>query len=323
MEGLAPRARHGPSRCPSASPARGPRRGDRRHAHRLRAGRVLPRRQRRHRPGAGGRGLRRRRARGRRAAAARCRCTTAARREAQGFARALDRRLRGGRRRRVVVNAAGCGSTMKEYADLLADDPAYAERARAFADKVRDVAELLAELGPVAAAAPAPSDRRLPRRLPPGARPGRPRASRASCCAASPAWSCGRSPSPSCAAARPASTTSSTPSRPRELGDRKAANIVATGARAAGHRQPGLPDAGRLGDRAVRAPRWRWPTPSRCSTPRSAGSPSSTLLDGPAPTRSIRRTHFNDEVTDVPAGSWTPSATRSRLSALCALHPAR
>src|SRR3954451_14195473 len=39
----------------------------------------------------------------------------------------------------VVVNAAGCGSSMKEYADLLSDDPGYAERARAFADRVRDI----------------------------------------------------------------------------------------------------------------------------------------------------------------------------------------
>jgi glycolate oxidase iron-sulfur subunit len=50
----------------------------------------------------------------------------------------------------VVVNAAGCGSSMKEYAAILADDPAYADRAKAFADKVRDVSELLAELGTVA-----------------------------------------------------------------------------------------------------------------------------------------------------------------------------
>jgi glycolate oxidase iron-sulfur subunit len=50
----------------------------------------------------------------------------------------------------VVVNAAGCGSTMKEYAHLLRDDPRYAERARAFADAVRDISEILAELEPVA-----------------------------------------------------------------------------------------------------------------------------------------------------------------------------
>lgn len=45
----------------------------------------------------------------------------------------------------VVVNAAGCGSTMKEYGHLLADDPRYAARAKAFADRVRDVSEFLDE----------------------------------------------------------------------------------------------------------------------------------------------------------------------------------
>jgi glycolate oxidase iron-sulfur subunit len=47
-----------------------------------------------------------------------------------------------------VVNAAGCGSSMKEYDRLLADDPAWAERAAAFAGRVRDVSELLVEVGP-------------------------------------------------------------------------------------------------------------------------------------------------------------------------------
>jgi glycolate oxidase iron-sulfur subunit len=49
---------------------------------------------------------------------------------------------------RVVVNAAGCGSNLKAYGHLLRDDPAYAERAAAFAASVRDVMELLAELEP-------------------------------------------------------------------------------------------------------------------------------------------------------------------------------
>jgi glycolate oxidase iron-sulfur subunit len=48
---------------------------------------------------------------------------------------------------RIVVNAAGCGSAMKEYKDLLAADPAWAARAHAFSTKVRDVSELLVELG--------------------------------------------------------------------------------------------------------------------------------------------------------------------------------
>jgi glycolate oxidase iron-sulfur subunit len=49
---------------------------------------------------------------------------------------------------RIVVNAAGCGSAMKEYGELFAHDPAWAERAKAFSGKVRDVSEVLAELGP-------------------------------------------------------------------------------------------------------------------------------------------------------------------------------
>jgi glycolate oxidase iron-sulfur subunit len=47
----------------------------------------------------------------------------------------------------VVVNAAGCGSAMKEYGDLFADDPAWASRAKAVSARVRDVSEVLAGLG--------------------------------------------------------------------------------------------------------------------------------------------------------------------------------
>jgi glycolate oxidase iron-sulfur subunit len=49
---------------------------------------------------------------------------------------------------RVVINAAGCGSAMKEYGRLLADDREYGERARVFARKCVDVSELLATLEP-------------------------------------------------------------------------------------------------------------------------------------------------------------------------------
>jgi glycolate oxidase iron-sulfur subunit len=47
----------------------------------------------------------------------------------------------------VVANAAGCGSSMKDYAHLLRDDPQWAERAERFTAKVRDITELLAEAG--------------------------------------------------------------------------------------------------------------------------------------------------------------------------------
>jgi glycolate oxidase iron-sulfur subunit len=55
---------------------------------------------------------------------------------------------------RIAVNAAGCGSSMKEYGGLLADDPTWAERAAAFAARVRDVSELVAELPPRAVRQP-------------------------------------------------------------------------------------------------------------------------------------------------------------------------
>lgn len=45
----------------------------------------------------------------------------------------------------IVVNAAGCGSALKEYGHLLKDDPEYAERAKAFVARVKDVNEILAE----------------------------------------------------------------------------------------------------------------------------------------------------------------------------------
>ncbi|ROP27767.1 (Fe-S)-binding protein [Couchioplanes caeruleus] len=76
--------------------------------------------------------------------------------EAQRFARRIvDTFARAGVDH-VVVNAAGCGSAMKEYADLLRDDPAYAAPAAAFAARVRDLSQLLVELGPVATRYPLP-----------------------------------------------------------------------------------------------------------------------------------------------------------------------
>ena len=46
----------------------------------------------------------------------------------------------------IVINAAGCGSSMKEYGHLLRDDPAWAARAAAFSAKCKDIAEILCEL---------------------------------------------------------------------------------------------------------------------------------------------------------------------------------
>jgi len=54
----------------------------------------------------------------------------------------------------VIANVAGCGSSMKDYGHLLADDPEWADRAKAFSDSVRDVSEVLAEAGPRAPRSP-------------------------------------------------------------------------------------------------------------------------------------------------------------------------
>jgi glycolate oxidase iron-sulfur subunit len=57
----------------------------------------------------------------------------------------------------VVVNSAGCGSAMKEYGRLLGQaDAGWAERAAEMSGKVRDLAEFLAAIGPVARRHPLP-----------------------------------------------------------------------------------------------------------------------------------------------------------------------
>jgi glycolate oxidase iron-sulfur subunit len=70
--------------------------------------------------------------------------------EAKQFARRIVDAFEPAGSEYIVVNAAGCGSAMKAYGELLRDDRTYAARAAALSRRVRDVSELLAELGPVA-----------------------------------------------------------------------------------------------------------------------------------------------------------------------------
>jgi glycolate oxidase iron-sulfur subunit len=67
--------------------------------------------------------------------------------EAREFARELIQAFDQADVDLIVVNAAGCGSSMKTYGELFRNDPAWAGRAAAFAEKVRDVTEVLAALG--------------------------------------------------------------------------------------------------------------------------------------------------------------------------------
>ena len=55
----------------------------------------------------------------------------------------------------IITNAAGCGSHLKTYDRLLADDPAYAARARVWSAKVKDIHQWLDEIGVRAPAIPA------------------------------------------------------------------------------------------------------------------------------------------------------------------------
>lgn len=76
--------------------------------------------------------------------------------EAQRYARRVIDTFERAGVERVVINAAGCGSTLKDYARLLSDDPVYAERAVRFQERVLDIAELLDDLGPRAPRHPLP-----------------------------------------------------------------------------------------------------------------------------------------------------------------------
>jgi len=67
------------------------------------------------------------------------------REEARKLARRNIDAVLGGGFDAIISNAAGCGSTLKEYGELLADDPAYAGKARAFSSRVRDVTEFLVD----------------------------------------------------------------------------------------------------------------------------------------------------------------------------------
>jgi len=48
----------------------------------------------------------------------------------------------------LISNSAGCGAFMKDYARLFEDDPEYAEKAKKFASKVKDITEFISEQKP-------------------------------------------------------------------------------------------------------------------------------------------------------------------------------
>jgi glycolate oxidase iron-sulfur subunit len=77
--------------------------------------------------------------------------------EAARLARALLERFEGLELDAVIVNAAGCGSHLKDLGQIFRADPALAARAQALSRKVRDVNEFLAGVPQVAPRGPYPS----------------------------------------------------------------------------------------------------------------------------------------------------------------------
>lgn len=66
--------------------------------------------------------------------------------EARKLARRNIDAVLGGNYDAILTNAAGCGSTLKEYGDLLEHDPDYAAKAREFSARMQDVTEFLASI---------------------------------------------------------------------------------------------------------------------------------------------------------------------------------
>jgi len=70
--------------------------------------------------------------------------------EAMRFARSLIREFENAAVDVILVNAAGCGSHLKDLGRILANDPQWCERAARFSKRVKDINEFLASLPPVA-----------------------------------------------------------------------------------------------------------------------------------------------------------------------------
>ena len=82
----------------------------------------------------------------------------------------------------IVINASGCGTTVKDYGFMFRNDPELCGKAaRTISALARDVTELMSEIGLQAPGQPDGAARRLPFRLLAAARPADPRRSRRRC----------------------------------------------------------------------------------------------------------------------------------------------
>ena len=186
----------------------------------------------------------------------------------------------------VIVNTSGCGSHLKELGHILADDPAWAARATEFSARVRDLGEFLAGVEPRAPRHPlnlqvAMQDschlrhaQRLPlssaaslRRIP-GLTVVEP-AEQDICCGSAGIYNVTQ------------------PAAARELGDRKAAHVLATGAQVMPARTRAASSRSRRRCAGSTA-RCRHSTRSSSSTRRSATSERRACCGRPAADRRYR-----------------------------------
>ena len=68
--------------------------------------------------------------------------------------RAWTREMADGGLDAIVINASGCGTTVKDYGFMFRDDPELAEPARKISELARDISEVISEIGLMAPATP-------------------------------------------------------------------------------------------------------------------------------------------------------------------------
>ena len=132
--------------------------------------------------------------------------------EAKRFAKALIERFEGEPVDAIVINAAGCGSTLKEYGELFADDPAWRRARRPSRPRCATSASTSPRSGRAHRATSCRS-RSPTTTLATSPTRSACACSRASSSARSPGCNCSRSPRATSAAAAPAPTTCSSPRR--------------------------------------------------------------------------------------------------------------
>ena len=185
----------------------------------------------------------------------------------------------------IVTDCATCGSTLKEYGSLLADDPEWAPRAQAFsAEGARHQRVPGRDSGSTSRAGGSRRTVTYHDPVPPAPRAAGRGSSRGSCCRRSTGWSCRNCPKPTGAAARRAASSSRTTRRRSEGARPQDGQHREDRSRDRRVRLPGLPDAVEHRHCAGAGFACGWCIRSRCWT-RPTRRPMDSQVHGSAHTR--------------------------------------